>query len=171
MSARLVFEARAKCQDSVARCKDDGIFCEIDRLFCSAKTTISVRQSKSIKDREIGKQFAPLWRVLAEQFKILFPDGDDKGALLPQRSTPAHKSSASRIEETASENPCSNLFLLELDCCLFLLHLICAFLVFLVKFCNGSSLKPAHRFFAAWRVEAPVSAISRFVGFYTLHYR
>ena len=43
VSARLVFETRAKCQDSVARCKDDGISCEIDRLFCSAKTTISVR--------------------------------------------------------------------------------------------------------------------------------
>ena len=82
VSARLVFETRAKCQDSVARCKDDGISCEIDRLFCSAKTTFSVRQSKSIEDREIGKQFAPLWRVLAEQLKILFPDGDDEGAFI-----------------------------------------------------------------------------------------
>ena len=82
VSVRLVFETRAKCQDSVARCKDDGISCEIDRLFCSAKTTISVRQSKSIEDREIGKQFAPLWRVLAEQLKILFSDGDDEGAFI-----------------------------------------------------------------------------------------
>ena len=50
---------------------------------------------KSLKDREIGKQFALLWRVLAEQLKILFPDGDDEGAF--QRSTPAHKVSALRI--------------------------------------------------------------------------
>ena len=31
--------------------------------FCSVKTTITVRQSKSIEEREIGKQFALLWRV------------------------------------------------------------------------------------------------------------
>ena len=50
--------------------------------FCNAKTIISVRQSKSIEDREIGKQFAPLWRVLAKQLKILFPGGDDEGAFI-----------------------------------------------------------------------------------------
>ena len=55
---------------------------EIDSPFCSARTTIAVRQSKSLEDREIGKQFAPLWRVLAEQLKILFPDGDDEGAFI-----------------------------------------------------------------------------------------
>ena len=39
-----------------------------------------VRQSKSIEDREIGMQFAPSWRELADQLKLLFPDGDDEGA-------------------------------------------------------------------------------------------
>ena len=58
------------------------------------------------------------------------------------RSTPVHKFSASRIEETALENRCSNLPLLEADSCLLLLHLTCVFLVFLVKCCNGFSLKP-----------------------------
>ena len=82
MSGRLVFETRAKCQDYVARHKDDGISFEIDSPFCCAKTTISVRQSKSLEDREIGKQFAPLWRDLAEQLRILFPDGDDEGAFI-----------------------------------------------------------------------------------------
>ena len=82
VSARLVFEIRAKCQDFVARYKDDGIAYEIDSPFCCAKTTISVRQSKSLEDREIGKQFAPLWRVLVEQLKILVPDGDDEGAFI-----------------------------------------------------------------------------------------
>ena len=35
--------------------------------------------------REIGKQFAPLWRLLAEQLKF-FPDGDDEAAFI----VPAH---------------------------------------------------------------------------------
>ena len=38
--------------------------------------------SKSLEDREIGQQFAPLWRELAEQLKFLFPDGDDEGAFI-----------------------------------------------------------------------------------------
>ena len=59
MSVKLVFETRAKCQDFVPRYKDDGIPCEIDSPFCGVKTTITVRQSRSIEDRVIGKQFAP----------------------------------------------------------------------------------------------------------------
>ena len=59
VSARLVFETRGKCQDFVARFQDVGIPYEIDSPFCSVKTTITVRQSKSLEDREIGKQFAP----------------------------------------------------------------------------------------------------------------
>ena len=43
---------------------------------------MTVRRSKSIEDREIGKQFAPLWRELADQLKVLFPDGDDEGAFI-----------------------------------------------------------------------------------------
>ena len=74
VSDRLVFETTAKCKDFVARYEDDGIPYEIDSPFSCAKTTISVRQSKSLEDREIGKQFAPLWTVFAEQLKIIFPD-------------------------------------------------------------------------------------------------
>ena len=81
MSVRLVFETRGKCQDFVAQFKDDGIH-EIDSPFCSIKTTIAVRQSRSIEYREIGKQFAPLWRVLADQVKVFFPEGDDEDALI-----------------------------------------------------------------------------------------
>ena len=33
-------------------------------------------------DRDIGKQFASLWRELADQLKLLFPDGDDEGAFI-----------------------------------------------------------------------------------------
>ena len=61
ISVRLVFESRAKCEDFVVRYNDDGFPYEIDSPFCRVKTTVTVRQSKSI---EIGKQFAPLWRVV-----------------------------------------------------------------------------------------------------------
>ena len=37
VSARLVFETRAKCQDFVARFQDDGIAYEINSPFCCAK--------------------------------------------------------------------------------------------------------------------------------------
>ena len=46
LSARLVFETRAKCQDFVARYNDDGIPNEFDSPFCHVKTNIAVRQSK-----------------------------------------------------------------------------------------------------------------------------
>ena len=62
--------------------------------------------------------------------------------LSSQRSTPAHKSSALKIEETGLENLCSNLPPLEVDKHLPLLHLTCVFLVFLLKCCNVFSLKP-----------------------------
>ena len=94
--------------------------------------------------------------------------------LSSQRSTPVHKFLATRIEETALENLCSNMPFLEVDSCLLLFYLICLFLVFLVKCCSRSSLKPArpmcHGRPFAWRVEAPFSAVSRFDGFYTLRY-
>ena len=72
-SVRLVFESRATCQDIVVRFQEDGIPYEIDSPFCSVKTTITVRQSKSFEDQEIGKQFALLWSVLAEQLKNSVP--------------------------------------------------------------------------------------------------
>ena len=80
------------------------------------------------------------------------------------RSMLAHKSSASKIEETALENRFSNMLHLVVDKRLPLLHLICLFLVFRLRCCTGFSLKPTGlmcdgrpsppRFFAAWRVEA-----------------
>ena len=36
---------------------------EIESPFCSAETTITARQSKSLEDREIRRQYAPLLRV------------------------------------------------------------------------------------------------------------
>ena len=90
-SVRLVFESRAKCQDFVVRCKDNDILHEIDSPFCNTKTTITVRQSKTIEHREIGKQFAPFWRELAGQLEILFPNRDDEGAfIIPALDTRSH---------------------------------------------------------------------------------
>ena len=82
VSARLVFETRSKCQDFVARYKDDGITNAINSPFCCANTNIIVRQSKTFEDREMVKQFAPLWRELADQLKVLFPDRNGEGAFI-----------------------------------------------------------------------------------------
>ena len=96
-SARLVFETRAKCQDFVARNKDDGIPDEIDSPFCSAKTT--------------GRSESNLclcgWR-LTNTSKFSPSMEMTKVHLSARRSTPTHKFSALRIEETM-ENLCSNL--------------------------------------------------------------
>ena len=85
-----------------------------------------------------------------------------------QRSMLAHKSPASKIAETELENWFSNLLRLEADKRLLLLHLICLFLVFHLKCCNGAPSPPS--FFAA-RVEAlfllfPVSMDSTFGGLF-----
>ena len=58
-----------------------------------------------------------------------------------QRWMLVHKSSASKIAETELENWFSNLLRLVADKRLLLLHLICLFLVFRLKCCNGFSLK------------------------------
>ena len=42
---------------------------------------ISVRQSKSLEDREIGTQFVPLLKAFSTKLLELFPKGDDAGAL------------------------------------------------------------------------------------------
>ena len=82
VSVRLVFETRGKCQDFVVRFKDDGIPYALNSPFCCANTTITVRQSRSIEEREIGKQFVTLWKVLADQLIVLCPDADDKGVFI-----------------------------------------------------------------------------------------
>ena len=82
VSVRLAFETQGKSQDFVVRYKDDGIPYAINSPFCCANTTITVRQSRSIEEREIGKQFMPLWKELPDQLKVLFPDADDKGVFI-----------------------------------------------------------------------------------------
>ena len=100
--------------------------------------------------------------MLAEQLKILSPDGDNEGAFIVPALDARYKFSVSRIEETALENLCSNLPLLEVLSCLHLLHLTCVATGHLSSHhgqCVMAALSP-HRFFAAWRGEALFSAVS-----------
>ena len=124
VSVRLVFETRGIYQDFVTRYKDDSIPFAINSPFCCTNTTITVRQSRSIEDREIGKQFVPLWQALAEQLKVLFRMKMMKVYSSSLRLILAHKSSASKIAETELENGFSNLLRLVVDKRLHLLHLI-----------------------------------------------
>ena len=134
VSVRLVFETQGKCQDFIARCKDGGIPYAINRPFCCTNTNITVRQSRSIEGREIGKQFAPLWKELAEELEVLFPDGDDEGVfILPARDA------GSQILSINDRRTELELLRLVADKRLPLLHLICLFLVFRLKCCNGFS--------------------------------
>ena len=119
-SVRVVFEPRSKCQDFVARYQDYGIPYEIDSPFCCIKTSSLLSANPDqLRTGRSESNFAPLWRVLADQLKIF--------SLMEM--TPVHKSSALKIEETGLENLCSNLPPMEVDKRLPLLHLICVFLV------------------------------------------
>ena len=175
MSARFVFETRAKCQDFVVWYKDDIITHEVDSPFCNAKTIIAVRQSKSLEDREIGKRFAPFVEILAAKLTVLFPEGDDTATFIVPALDVRSKSSALRIAGTAWEN----LRQLETDRCLLSSLLICVFSwYYWWSVATGHlSSQPAgsercgqcvmaapslHRSLAVWRVEALCSAVSFF---------
>ena len=55
---------------------------EIDTFLCTSKTIIFVRHSRSIEERETGKQFMPQWRAFADELRTLVPEGDDKGSFV-----------------------------------------------------------------------------------------
>ena len=146
-------------------------------LFCYAKTTIVAGQSKSIEGREVGRQFAPLWSALAEQLEIFFLDGDNEGAyIVPALDT---RSQVISIKDRRSGlgKLVFKLLLLEASFFFLLLHLTCVFLVFLMRCCNGSSLKPARprcdgRSFASPRLRRLAGRGVFFCGFpfrWTLH--
>ena len=75
---------------------------------------------------------------MADQLKILFPEGDDEGAFI----VPALDARSQVLSIKDRKKRRSNLPLLEADRCSSLLHLTCVFLVFLMVCCNLSSLKP-----------------------------
>ena len=143
VSARIVFETRAKCQKFVARYKDDGIPHEIDTVLWTSKTTILVRHSRSVEDRETGKQFMPLWKAFAEELRILFPGGDDKGSFVVPALDARSQVLSIKDRRNGVGKPVFKLAPLEVDKHLPLFLLTCAFLVLLVKRYNVFSLKPA----------------------------
>ena len=143
---------------------------EVDSPFCESRTIITLRQSKSLEDREIGKQFTPLWKVLSTKLLELFPEGDDAGAfIVPALDV---RSQVLSIKDRRNGMP-----FLEAHSCLHLLHLTCVFLVFLKVCYKGSSLKPVRpmcdgRPFASplFRRLAGRSAVSLSNGSYTLRF-
>ena len=137
-SARLVFETRAKCHDFVADIK-----MMVSPMKLTVPSAVAKQLSRSANPNHLktGRSESSLRWQINSKFSSLMEM--TKVHLLSQRSTPAHKSSALKIEEIVLENPYSNLLLLEVDSCLPLLHLTCVFLVFLVNCCNGSSLRPS----------------------------
>ena len=178
LSASLVFETRAKCQDFVARYKDDGIPYEVHGPFCNTNTKIMVRQSKSLEDREIGGRCALLWKVLSTKLQEFFPERDAEDTF----NVPALdvRSQIPSIffgpQERGGKKQFSNLHHPDTNNCLILPLLACANLAFLMMYydklfvkstgrlgivrpmCDGRPSPP--RRFAAWRVEAPLVAFS-----------
>ena len=75
LSVRLVFEARAKCQDFVARFKHDGIHYAINSPFYRTSISHCVNPDQLKSERFLLK-------VLAEQLKILFHDEDGEGVFI-----------------------------------------------------------------------------------------
>ena len=64
------------------RYKDGGICNEVDSPFCKISTKISVHQSKSFEDREIGRRYAPLWKVLSTKLQEILPERDVSDAYI-----------------------------------------------------------------------------------------
>ena len=159
MSVRIVFETRGKCQDFVALCKDDGIPCAINSPICCTNTTITVRQSRSIGDREIGTEFVPLWKRLADQLKAFFPDADDEGVHCPNARSPLTSSQHQRSQKRYWINRFSNLIRLVVNKGFLSLKLT-------GLMCDGRSL--ASQFFRRLAGRGIFCVFSWFDGSYTL---
>ena len=104
VSARLVFETRAKCQDFVARCKDDGILVKLTVLPAAKKKQLSrFANPNHLKTGRSGSNLRLCGECWTNSSKFSSLMEMTKVHLLSQRSTPAHKFSASRIAATAWE--------------------------------------------------------------------
>ena len=145
-------------------------------LFAIPKTTFAVRHSRSIEDREIGKQFAPFWRVLADQLNLLFPDGDDEGAFIVPALGTRSKVLSIKGRRNGIGKPVFKLASLGSGQTFTLVAPDLSVPGASTKSVATGSLSSQHgqcmmaalsppRLFAAWRVEAPFSAASLFDGF------
>ena len=128
---------------TLERYKDGGISYEVDSPFCNVRTNISVRQSKSLEDQEIGKRFAPLRKAFSTQLQELFPDGDDTGTFIVPALNVRSQVLSIKDRRNGVGNTCSNLLHLETNSCLILPILISVFLAFLMMHCDRSFVKPA----------------------------
>ena len=136
---RLVFETRAKCQDFVARYKDDGIH-QVDSPFCNSSTNITVRQSTSLEDREIGRGLRRCGKLWSQSFMKSSLNEMLKIFSLSLHLTHVHKSSAFW---SPWGNQFSSLHHPDTNSRLILLLLTCAFLAFLMIYCDRSFVTPA----------------------------
>ena len=127
VSARLVFETRAKCQDFVGLYKDGGI--PVKLTVCSKeKTTISVRQSKSLEDREIGEAICAFVESVGRTAQNSFLDGDDRGAfIVPALDARSQVLSIKNRSNGVGKKNVQTCPVLEVESCSLLLHLTCVF--------------------------------------------
>ena len=140
VSARLVFETRAKCQDFVARYKDDGVPYEVDSPCCNISTTTLVRQSKSPEDRETRRHFAPLWEVLFPKLREIFPGRDAKGNYIVPSLDARPQILSIDDRKNGAGKPVFKLVPPDISSCLISLLLICVNPVFLMLCCDKLSL-------------------------------
>ena len=108
----------------MARSKDDGLTYDIDSPFCNVSTHNTVGQSKSVEDREIGRRFVLVWKVLSTKLQEIFQNVMLKLFSLSPHLTYVHKSSAFRIAGPCGKTQFSNLLRLETNRCLISVLLI-----------------------------------------------
>ena len=126
---------------TVARYKDDGNPFAIKSPFCCANyksLSANPNQLKTERSENNLRLCGENWLTILKFSSLM---DMTKVYSSSQRSMLTHNSSASKVEESELENRCSNLLRLEVDSCLPLFYLICVFLVFLLKCCNGFSIK------------------------------
>ena len=125
-SVRLVFESRAKCQDFLL--SDIKIMASLMRLtvpFATPKQLLLSANLRQLKTDKLENNLHLCGESWLTSLKFSSLIEMTKVHLSSQRSTLAHISSASKIEEMELENQCSNLLLLEAGKLLHLLHLSC----------------------------------------------
>ena len=137
LSARLVFETRAKCQDFVARFKNDGVshmmltapFATLVPLYLFAEPNYQ----RTEKSGDILHHFGKFWH---QSYKTFSPTRMPKVTSLFQPLMYEHKSLAFTIAETGLENQCSSLPHSDKNNCSMSLLLICVNLKFLKRCYN-----------------------------------
>ena len=93
------------------------------------------------KTRRLESNFRFWWKELEDQF-ILFSDVDDEGAFLVPALDARSQGLNIKDRRNGVGKPVFKLALLEVDSCILFVQLIYLFVVFLLKCCNGFSLKP-----------------------------